>query len=155
MTHAIDRRPGGTSWRRPVRAAALVLGLGCLATTTAPALADTAGDGSMHANETATTYRVGDDATIAFWCELEKHASKVAVEGIKQIYQQTELGNCTARPTTGMEVVLKAFVSGPYWFGDDRTPWSVWSVTSKTDGDVVFGLVPDNTGPHERDGTNL
>lgn len=129
--------------------AALALVFGTLAAL-APvgAAADPRGDGKMHPDETATTFRSGDDLTIAFWCAQHTHAEKAAVEGVEEISRQLILGNCSDSRPDGLEVVLRDFESGPYWFADDLTPWSLWQAETD-EGETVFALVPDTMGPHE------
>lgn len=128
---------------------ALGLALAAAAAVSAPsaAPADRAGSGRMHADETATTFRAGDGLTIAFWCARQAHAEK-AVEGVEEIGRQLSLGHCADARPDGLEVVLRDFVSGPYWFADDLTPWSLWQAETD-EGETVFALVPDTMGPHE------
>ena len=138
-----------TAFSSRVRIAALALVFGALAAL-APlgAAADPRGDGKMHPDETATTFRSGDDLTIAFWCAQHTHAEKAAVEGVEEISRQLILGNCSDSRPDGLKVVLRDFESGPYWFADDLTPWSLWQAETD-EGETVFALVPDTMGPHE------
>lgn len=132
-----------------LRATAMGLAAGTLAVLAPPdTAADPRGDGRMHPDETATTFRSGDDLAIAFWCGEHAHAEKAAVEGVAEIARQLVLGNCADSRPGGLKVVLRGFESGPYWFADDLTPWSLWKVETDA-GESVFALVPDNMGPHE------
>lgn len=132
--------------------AALALAIGTL-TTLAPVgvAADPRGDGKTHPDETATTFRSGDDLTIAFWCAQRTHAE---IEGVEEISRQLTLDNCSDSRPDGLKVVLRDFDSGPYWFADDLTPWSLWQVETD-EGETVFALVPDTTGPHEVEKSQL
>lgn len=142
-------RRGPSAWRHLRRlslgTAAGILMLGILGGT---ASADPASNGYKHPDQTATTYRTGDDVTIAFWCEHRTEATKAANDGLAEIYHEISIGNCNDARPSGLKVVLKDFESGPYWFGDDTLAWSLWSVTEKG-GTTVFALVPDSKGPHK------
>lgn len=144
MTTTMNAR----SWRLRL---ALAAAMAVSAASVAPA--DQAGSGHMHPDETATTFRPGDDLTVAFWCAREAYAEK-AVEGVEEIARQLSLGHCADGRPDGLKVVLRDFMSGPYWFADDLTPWSLWAVETPRGG-RVFALVPDTMGPHEPEKNQL
>lgn len=146
------RNQPGRRYRPRLAVVAPAIGLVLLGLATGPAQADRAGKGYKHADETATTYRHHDDAIVAFFCDHQEEATKAAVDGVAEIYHQLTIGNCHDARPAGLDVTLKEFKSGPYWFGDDTIPWSVWSVIrskGKDKGSVIYALVPDTTGKHE------
>lgn len=143
---------GAARAARQVRAAAPILALALVLTTAAPerAAADRAGDGSMHADERATTFRAGDPVALVFVCRAEEPATLAAEKGVAEVHRRIDEGDCyDARPDT-VTARLLGFLSGPYWFGDDATPWSLWAAVTEH-GYVVYTLIPDTIGPHERE----